>query len=358
MKRPIAVSLAAAFLFVSALAAAPPMKVQVTSDQTLPASAASALDIRWLRDGVVVLRTAVNGIFEMKVMPGVQQASTAATTGTATVHQLLTPGTGRAFQLPAHLALSNQYFVTGSLYGDVAWSRRDDLRHFASHRIGVISDVDVFGDRVVVLGGERDARMRWSPDGAIAWTGTLSHNLEDLHPILFADDGPQTKLMGFCDFLDMGGVRFLADGSFIVVPGVQPGILLFDRNGKFVRQWDSPPVPFEDRCTQTLQTATVLREHPNARVDWLNRRRMLDEVVALPSGPALVIRSINAGHALWDVVPLDGSAAVRLPVTGSPQAHVKIDARGDRLAILVAEYAYHGVPQLQPPRVVTAKLTQ
>jgi len=346
---PVRLAAAFAVLFVWAVAfhaaenATSRPTVVVNADRRLPAVLRSALDVRWSDDHSVVVNGAIGGAYSLDVdaPPPVEARTIPLATDAG------------PFAYPIRLALSKEWLAAASTHGELAWRRRSD-NVMKTKPFGVVSDIDVFQDRILILGGQRDEKKKWSPDGAIAWTATLGRNLSDMKPVLFANDGPATKLMGYCDFLDMGAVRYLADGSFIVVPGVQPGILQYDKAGKLVKTW--PSTAFEDHCTMTLESATFLRTHPAERVAWTNRKRIVDDVVALPSGPAVVVRFVDGSTTSWELVPVAGGAAIPIPLKGSAQAHLKIDVRGNRLALLVTELGFVGAPQLAPPRLALATI--
>jgi len=101
----------------------------------------------------------------------------------------------------------------------------------------------------VILGGRKDAKGRYSHDGAIAWLGGLSEGAAGLKPIYFSVAGRGAQPMAECAVLELGAVRFLSDGSFLVVPGVEPGIYWYDAAGDLVRTWESEALGLGGLCS-------------------------------------------------------------------------------------------------------------
>ncbi len=92
---------------------------------------------------------------------------------------------------------------------------------------------------------------------------------------------------------------------------------------------------------------------------WLNERRTVDDVLPLPDGPGLLVRSVQQGQVRWALKVLrhDGSVAVYdVPVHAqTPLAHLKGDLRQGRLVLLLWEYSQDGKPDGAPlPRLLLA----
>jgi hypothetical protein len=56
-------------------------------------------------------------------------------------------------------------------------------------------------------------------DGTIAWIGSLSKGMADMRPLMKGRAKPGGKDMARCSILETGAIRFMPDGSVIVVPG-------------------------------------------------------------------------------------------------------------------------------------------
>ena len=88
---------------------------------------------------------------------------------------------------------------------------------------------------------------------------------------------------------------------------------------------------------------------------WLAARRTVDEMVILPSGPALIVRSVATSKGLtWDLLEFiekQRPRTTRLPITSkSSLSHLRadVDANG-RLLVLRLEYGELNAPPTEPP---------
>ena len=195
---------------------------------------------------------------------------------------------------------------------------------------------------MLVLGALKDGEGRYAPDGAMAWLGSVAGGREALKPILFSVHGPGSQGMAECDVAELGAVRFLGDGSLVVVPGVEPGVSWFNARGELQRTWESRNVGLEDECSPMFGKMGQLAADPEALIRWRNQRKVLDEILPLPDGPGLVVRQTLDGTTRWEVVVLsrDGGTEIRhLPITStSGWAHLRGDVRGRQVVLLVSEY--------------------
>jgi hypothetical protein len=330
-------------------AGSPAGTLRVLSDLELPAELRLAVDVRWATDKSVFLALKRSGVVEAsldgkgpppKQVIGGEQA----------------PG---GFWLSMHLAASPSYLVAGAPLFAMTWRRLESPERKEEAFEG-IHDLDVQGSRVAVVGSRRDDAGRFAPDGAIAWMGSLDKGLSDLKPLLFDARGPGAPAMNACGPLMIGATRFLADGSLLVVPGVQPGIFRFDSQAKLLHTWDTVALGVDTDCAAVSKelAATLAGNFPR-RLAWINERRIVDEVLPLPAGPGLLVRSARQGQTQWvlEVLRADGSVAqYEVPFrTPSAFGHLKGDLRGDRLVLLRWEYREDGKPEGAPlPHLVIA----
>ena len=200
-------------------------------------------------------------------------------------------------------------------------------------------DLDAQGDRVLVLGVRRDEQHRYAPEGAIAWQGSLSKKLGDWQPAAFAAAGPGVSSVDLCHPLDVGVVRYLPDGGFLLVPGVEEGVFRFDAQGKLVRSWTNAQVGADGGCDLPEREAHRLHVDVPGRRAWVNRRRAVDDILPLADNPVLIVRSVNNGKATWELKTLapDGVKTCALPLEDpTGLARIKADVRGDEVVLLVA----------------------
>jgi hypothetical protein len=204
----------------------------------------------------------------------------------------------------------------------------------------VQQDLDRAGRRLLCLGAPHDGTPTFAADGAIAWIGSLAHGLSDLRPILHDVGGPGAPNLRRCSVLELGSVRSLPDGSFLVVPGFQPGAHLFDNIGRLLRTWDTEALGIPPpRCAEISDKEKYeLRFEPERRVAWVNAHAVVDEVLPLPQGPGLVVRSRGAdGLVRWQLKILGAERVTThdLPFTSNrPFDRLRGDARNGRIVLL------------------------
>jgi hypothetical protein len=304
---------------------------QVLSTRPLPEDLRIVADLRWAAADSIYLGAGRRGGFKVRFEPTWGRPEE--------VFSVNASKSGLwAFD---HVGVSSDYIAMAPQAFTVAWRRlpAGPVRWAAFE---TISDIDVWQDRLVVLGARKDGRQRYAPDGAIAWTGSLSKDLSDLKAVRYSIAGPGARPMDACGPFDLGHVRFLPDGRFVVVPGVEPGVFLYDNGGKLLRTWDTGILGIDDQCQVTDAQMKELSANLNARNAWINQRRTLDDVLSLPGGPGLIVRTAGRGTTRWQVKVLhpDGTVGVSdLPFTfPTANGHLRADLRGDRIAFLVVDY--------------------
>jgi hypothetical protein len=347
---------AAAWAATSAAAAPAPgpaahPTLRVLSDVELPAELRLAVDVRWASGSSVFLALKRSGVVEAS-LDGKGQPPKQLIAGEKV------PG---GFWLSWHVAASPTYLVAGAPFFSLTWRRLGSAERKEEAFEG-IHDLDLQGSRIAVVGARRDEAGKLAPEGAIAWTGSLDKGLADLKPLIFDAGGPGVPSMNACASLMLGATRFLADGSLVVVPGVQPGVYRYDAQGKLLHSWDTVALGVDTDCGGVGKplAATLAANFPR-RLAWINDRRIVDEVLPLPAGPGLLVRSVEQGQTRWGLKVLrsDGSAVVYdVPIRApGPFGHLKGDVRGDRLILLRWEYRQDGMPEGAPlPHLVVAAL--
>jgi hypothetical protein len=329
-----------------------PQALRILSDKVLgEAPLKNAMDVRWASDHSVVLALNKNGVVEYDLAGKLKPKE-------------MIPGKGLpgGFWQSQHVALSPRYLVAGSWLFTMTWRRMDSTVRKEEAFDG-IEDLDVQDSRVAVLGSRRNAQGDYSPDGAIAWTGSLdSKAAPDLKPLFFDTGGVGAPGMGACGGFFLGAVRFLADGSLLVVPGIQPGISRYDRKGKLLQTLDTVALGIDTDCAGIPKEMRpkMAREVP-LRLAWINARRIVDDVLPLPAGPGLLIRSVQQGEVRWTlkVLHADNSVGVyEVPVHAENAfSHLKGDVREGRLILLLWGNPPDRNPDHSPlPHLLTASL--
>lgn len=325
----LGILIAVAAVFSDAVAAGP-RPLRLLADQTLPASASNALDVRWTP----------NGKLRFTTMSGVVEVDAKSRKDTATVAF----GSGKEGRCGtcSRLAHSAEFVATAFPVGQIAWSKIDApavVQRLAFH---AIVDIDLHGHRLLIVGSRRDPAGRWAPEGAIAWIGSLRAGLADLKPVHYSSRGPDAMTVAQCGFLDPGAARFFDDGTFVIVPGVEPGVFLYDSKGKLQYTWDTAGLGIVDECDMPQEQRLLLMRDPEARYHWLSRRKIVDDVLPFRDGPALLVREVRGGVTHWRMVLLRRNAVpfqLDLPFSASSDvASLKADVRGNEIAFLIRTY--------------------
>ncbi|MCL4837246.1 MAG: hypothetical protein KJ058_04685 [Thermoanaerobaculia bacterium] len=332
--------------------AEPPLTLRILWDRPLPEAVAKASDLRWASDESLYLALGAAGVVEMSLAPFGERIET------------IVPGKGApgGFSFAAHLAAHGEEILAGSFLSVLTWrTRKEPVRREAAV-FDIIEDLDLHRGKVAILSARRDADGKFAPEGGIAWIGSLATGMEDARPVVFDSRGRGAPNLVACGTYGLGAARFLADRSFVVVPGVQPGAHHFDPEGRLLRTWDTVALGLTDDCPRLAEQEARRIHFPPERWAWLDARRTLDELVPLPQGIGLVVRSVVDGRQQWEliVLALDGSVAGRLLLPISPVneiTHLKADLRGRRLALLVMAHSPDITRSPQPPgRLLMAEL--
>ncbi|HEX2223087.1 MAG TPA: hypothetical protein VHN15_02650 [Thermoanaerobaculia bacterium] len=330
-----------------------PPALRISSEITLPTPALErARDVRWAGDNSVYLGLGIDGAVEVKLDPA-HLAPREMIQGSSK------PG---GFWGVERIAASSMFFVAAGPALSLTWRRLDDPAR-VEHAFEGIQAIDVRGNRLAILGVMRDEQREVGKDGAIAWAGSLDKNLEDLRPFLYDISGRGARAMGRCILNYVGAVRFLKDGGLAVLPGVQPGVHLYDPEGRLVRTWDTASLGIDADCGSLSEEQYVrLMGRSAERQAWVNRRQTVDTLLPLDQGLGVVVRRVQSGRTRWGLKLLrrDGSSATyAIPIEGSNEFfHLKGDARSGRVVFLL--YREKSGDSIEknpaPPRIFVAQL--
>lgn len=342
----LATSLVASF----DVAAATSVRLIGDSSLTLPPDA-RARDVRWAGPSHVYVSLGKQGVVRTSV----------GTAGPLTT--VVPPANQGGFFLSSLLAAGTKHLIVGSPFGGFGWM---SVEGGATGKVGqralsTVMDIDAAGDTLAVLGADSGETQGLASDGVIAWTGSLSKGLSDMRPLMKGRSKPGGKDMARCGFLQTGAIRFMLDGSVVVVPGVEPDVYRYSTAGKLMQTWATGPLGVVDNCDLGEQERTMLGRDFPRRLDWLASRVVVDDLVPLREGPALLLRRVEQGVTKWDVVtlPFRGkSERIALPITmPTPRAHVRGDVRDDRLILLVFDDPLPGQKPVGPPRLLVLSVS-
>jgi hypothetical protein len=321
------------------------VSLRVVSNTALPGENI-ARDIRWAGPSEVYVSLGKKGA----IRTGVLAASPFIT--------VMPPADRGGFFISGRIAAGRKHLVVASPLGGFGWIPFESRPTGKVSQKGLMTvmDIDARGDLVAVLGADSGDVQGLARDGVIAWTGSLSAGLANMRPLMKGRAKPGGKDMARCSILETGAIRFMRDGSVVVVPGVEPGIYRYDDRGKLIQTWDTGPLGMVDDCAIADTELSLLARDFARRTEWLASRITVDDVLPLRSGPALLLRRVENGVTRWDLVtlPFQGKTErITLPVSmPTPRAHVRGDVRGDRLVLLVFDDPLPGQKPAAAPQVI------
>lgn len=310
-----------------------PPELRLLRHRPLPKTVTQPRDVRWIEDQRLLVSSHPQGLVEVDL------ASETPVPAPVIAGKNEAAGIWMAY----HVALAGRRVATAGPLFSFAWKERSPDAQLHVHPLATIMDFDLHGNRALLLGGRRGPEGAWCPDSAIAWTMDLDQEAREgngtLEPVFFSQ-APQAKAtMGMCGVLHMGAVRFLEDGTFLVIPGVEDGVRWHRVDGQLLFTWTAEEVGFFSGCPLDALESRRLHKDEEARYRWLDQRPTVEDVIPLGREAGVVIRHHSSSSGTrWELVRLsrDGSMArFRLPFEGSrPYAHVRGDSRGDQLVFL------------------------
>jgi hypothetical protein len=336
--------------------------LEILWTKTLSTQLSPPTEVRWAGGRSVYLSRVLDGIAELD-LPGLA------------VRRLVIPDSKAVKGFPGFTSFgaSGKNVVAAAPFNDLivrSLDRQfDNGTHFLRHRAGVTDALDLSGDRLLLLGlpavEVQSVRNGFGPTGAIAWLGSVQGlwEAEGLHPLLKDIAGPGVRSFDNCSSIPLGAARFLADGTALVVPGVQPGIHLFSSSGRLLRTWDSQALGIDGIDCAALDPHRAhhdILRLPGTRADFLNAHRVVDEILPLPEGPGLVIRYVDGGKVHWLLKVLQSGSRVltyEIPLTGDlPFERLTGDVRNEQIVLLVSGREREvDRPQI-PARLVLARV--
>jgi hypothetical protein len=294
-------------------------------------------DVRWAGADSAYLVRYEDGVAEVKLSPGLPVIRTlipSRTVGHLAKHFML-------------VAAANGTLVYADHDWDIGWrpiQTPSDLKVlYKRKKIGVTMGMDLRGDRLLLIGGLFDEELsgKYDEAGGIAGFGRLASDFRDLKPLVLDSEGRYAPHLDRCRILDAGGARFLLDGSMFVVPAVVPGAFLYDTEGALKRSWSNADLGVDDLCAGVTKDLThVFFGKGSARQAWRNSRRVIDAVLPLAQGPAVIVRSVVAGRPTWQLKVLGsrGIATYAIPVPDAgPNDRLIADSRDARIVLLRRE---------------------
>ncbi|MDY7092288.1 MAG: hypothetical protein SX243_04865 [Acidobacteriota bacterium] len=244
-----------------------------------------------------------------------------------------------------HLAASEEYLVSAAKLFSFGWKRRGEPSLEQVYSLfESLEDIDVQVDRYAILGLRRGLERVLAPDGMIAWVGRMgTQSFSEPVPVHGSMAGPGALPMSRCMAFGVGAVRFLGDGSLIVVPGAESGAYHYSASGRLLATWDTEALGVGVDCSFDMEKDLQLARNLAARRSYLNRFRTAEEILVLDGVPNLVVRRVEKAGTRWELIALEpwGKTSRRpLPVESTSKlAHLRGDVRDGQVVLLIFDEA-------------------
>jgi hypothetical protein len=308
-----------------------------------PYPSGPAMDVRWAEEATILVAWAKEGVSEV------------ALDGKFSPVRWLIPDPEHHFRGFELLAASKEFVAASSAFNAMAYRPRarqsSGLVAITKVSVGIVEALDLSGHQLAVLG---NPAKQPSPKGVVAWLGPISEHPErDLLPLPLRDVGAvnpdswDQRTLANCSTLRLGAVRFLPDGSLMVVPGFQAGAQLFSSGGRPLRSWDTAAfgldAPADCAAMSPAQKSALGTSIPE-RFAFLNRHRVLEDILPLQEGPGLLIRWVADGKVHWQLTVLQSGTRVltyTVPFTGElPYDRLRGDVQGSRVVLLRGAHGF------------------
>ena len=288
----------------------------------LPEALALTADLRWLDEGRLLLGVEGDGVYSWRI--GDREAVLEASlTGAGGYH--------RGFESYSRLGGSSAGRVAfaGGVFGVYLKSGSDTDTLKA---IEIVGDVDRRGDRTAVVGLSRTEDGGW--EDHIAWL--FKDGESEPRRLLPTRDGGAT--IGQCWHVDVSVVRLISDERVLVVPGLEPGVFVYDRSGQLLESLGADTFAADAGCGLEEGKRSMLGKAA-FRTGWLARRRVIDELLADGSGNIyFFVRHVPGGPESIVLEPPDSGADSQTAAGASGQPTVvksRMGAEGARIVTTV-----------------------
>jgi hypothetical protein len=324
------------------------MSFRTVSTTSLPPGVI-ARDVRWASANEVYLGAGKRGVVRTRVDSTVQA-------------QFVVPGVDRGgVVIAGRVGVGQSHLFFASGMGVFGWAPLPGASGKVEQKALIaMMDIDARGDTAAILGADSGPLQGLEREGTILWLGSLSKSLADMRPVMKGRSKPGGKDMARCGVLETGAIRYMQDGSLVVVPGVEPGVYRYGADGKLLQTWDTEPLGIVDDCSIPENDLLLVARDFGERIKWYASRVIVDEVLPLPAGPALVLRRVEKGVTSWEIVtlPYKGrSERVALPLTmATPRAHIRGDVRDDQLLLLMWDDPLPGQQAVEPPKLIVLSM--
>ena len=251
-------------------------RVERLEQLDLPDEIARASDVRWLEDGELVLGVIGRGLYSWRVGNEAGELRVALEEPEAEVLNVGGRAVVNSNQYArdyGRLAVSPDGMAFTDLFSGVHLATEDGIDSLAD--LEHVGDLDRRGSLTAAVGLVRKDSDGWAEHAA--W---LIHDGEEtargLLPTRDAGHG-----LELCSDAELSVIRFISEDRLLVIPGAEPGVFVYDREGTFHDSLDAETFFAEGGCDVEANEwgRSPLRD-AYVRADWLGQRRLIDEVVA------------------------------------------------------------------------------
>jgi len=340
-----------------ALFAAPaPANLRVVARYPVPGEPTSPVDVRWAGENSVYLVRFEDGVAEVKLAPGLPFVRTLVPSNAV----------GHMAKFFWHVAASDGILAFAARDMNLGWrpiqASADRKVLFEMRHVGLTAGMDLRGDRLLLLGVGLSDYLddKYDSEGGLAGFGKLTSDLQELKPLRLDSEGRGAPHHSRCGILDAGGARFLQDGSMFIVPAVEPGAFLYDAEGTLLRSWTNADLGVDDLCAGvTKDVSRTFAGSPLKARAWRSSHRVVDAVLPLPQGPAVIVRTMIGGRPTWQLKVLGSHGILNfsIPVSNAgPNDRLRADARGSSIVILRREQIFSLDDESTPGELLVMEL--
>lgn len=284
MRSVVLVVAAVALVTLAAWAAekeAPLPALEVVNRFELPGSTDKAgfVDVRWASKDSVYLADHYGTITEVRLAKGLPE-----------IRRVAPPPRDSGLRTIRHLAITDRWIVVAHM-ATVAWRRNEPDSHWqVTKQRAFFHDFDISGDEIVMLGWPPGKGYEGLERGGMVWRANLSDGL-DRWDVLYESAELARDLESIRTNFSLGSIRFLRRGGFVVGPSFVPGVLQLSASGTVKRRWSPRELWGEEQKAWTSG-----QRDPEKLAGFLAAGRTVDQVLALPEGPAIVVRESQGGR--------------------------------------------------------------
>ena len=242
----------------------------------LPDDIARASDVRWLEDDEFLLGVIGRGLYSWSIGDEAGQLRVALEEPEAETYEIgdrTVVNSNRDERDYGRLAVSPDGMAFTDLFSGIHLATEDGVDSLAD--LEHVGDLDRRGSLTAAVG-----LVRRDTDG---WADHAAWLIRDGEPaargLMPTRDGGHG--LEWCNDAELSVIRFVSEDRLLVIPGAEPGVFVYDREGVFHDSLDAETFFAEDGCdVEVNQWGRSPLSDAYARADWLGPRRIIDEVVA------------------------------------------------------------------------------